>query len=56
MIVGLSEVHGISKGRAIIAVLLPSIVCCGLPIAVFAALVASAGGVSELLKIATENQ
>ena len=55
MIVGLSEVHGISKGRAIIAVLLPSIVCCGLAIAAFAAVIAAAGGMSEVLKAATEN-
>ena len=55
MIAGLSEVHGISKGRAIIAVLLPSIICCGLAIAVFAAVIAAAGGMSEVLKAATEN-
>jgi hypothetical protein len=55
MIVGLSEVHGISKGRAIVAVLLPSIVCCGLAIAAFAAVIAAAGGMSEVLKAATEN-
>lgn len=29
-VTGLSEVHGIGKGRALVAVLLPSIVCCGL--------------------------
>jgi hypothetical protein len=55
MIAGLSEVHGISKGRAIIAVLLPSIICCGLAIAVFAAVIAAAGGMSEVLKAAMEN-
>lgn len=29
-VIGLAEVHGIGKGRALVAVLLPMIVCCGL--------------------------
>ena len=36
-IIGLSEVHGIGKGKATIAVLLPVIVCCGLAILIAAA-------------------
>lgn len=55
MVIGLSEVHGISKGRAVVAVLLPSIVCCGLAIAAIAALIMAAGGMSEVLKAAMEN-
>lgn len=30
VVVGFSEVHGIGKGRALVAVLLPVVVCCGL--------------------------
>lgn len=44
MIIGLSEVHGIGKGRAAFAVLLPSVVCCGLIFAGVFALVALLGG------------
>lgn len=50
MVIGFSEVHGISRGRALIAVLLPVIVCCVLTFAViiamgasFAAMLQSAG-------------
>jgi len=50
MVIGLSEVHGIGRGRAAIAVLLPSIVCCGLLVAGAVALVAAFGGMTELLK------
>lgn len=34
-VIGLSEVHGITKMRAAVAVLLPLVLCCGLAIAVF---------------------
>jgi len=50
MVIGLSEVHGIGRGRAAIAVLLPSIVCCGLLVAGVVGLVAALGGMEELLK------
>jgi len=56
MVIGLSEVHGIGKGRATIAVMLPSIVCCGLLLAGLAALVAAFGGMGELLKAAAESR
>lgn len=56
MVAGLSEVHGIGRGRAAVAVLLPSIICCGLLLAGAAALVAAFGGMAELLKAAAENQ
>jgi hypothetical protein len=53
MIVGLSEVHGIGKGRAAFAVLLPSVVCCGLLLAgVFALLAAFGGSLNELIEAA----
>jgi hypothetical protein len=55
MVIGLSEVHGISKARATVAILLPSIVCCGLAIAAVTALIVAAGGMSEVLKAAMEN-
>lgn len=35
-IIGLSQVHGITKMRAAVAVLLPMVLCCGLVIAIFA--------------------
>jgi len=54
MVIGLSEVHGIGKGRAVVAVLLPSIVCCGLIAAAAVALVAAFGGMTELLQQAVE--
>lgn len=50
MVTGLSEVHGIGRGRAAFAVLLPSIVCCGLFIAGVAALIASFGGMEQILE------
>ena len=50
MVIGLSEVHGIGRGRAALAVLLPSIVCCGLLVAGVIGLVAALGGMEELLK------
>ncbi len=56
MVAGLSEVHGIGRGRAAVAVLLPSILCCGLLLAGAAGLVVAFGGMAELLKTAAENQ
>lgn len=56
MVIGLSEVHGIGKGRAAFAVLLPTIVCCGLVFAAIVALIASLGGLEEVLKAATAAQ
>jgi len=50
MVIGLAEVHGIGKGRAAVAVVLPSIVCCGLVAAAVVALVAAFGGMAELLE------
>lgn len=56
MVVGLSEVHGIGKGRAAFAVLLPTIVCCGLILGVIFAVVASFGSLEEFLKAAAASQ
>jgi hypothetical protein len=56
MVIGLSEVHKIGKGRAAVAVLLPSIICCGLLLAGVVALVAAFGGMAELMKAAAESQ
>jgi hypothetical protein len=52
MIIGLSRVHGIGKGRAAVAVLLPMIICCGLLIAGVFAAVAAAGGMAALMESA----
>ena len=52
MVVGFSEVHGIGKGRALVAVLLPMIVCCGLILALLMAAIAAAGGASAFLQSA----
>ncbi len=54
MIIGLSRVHGIGKGRAAVAVLLPSIVCCGLILAVVVAAIAAMGGMAEFLQQAMQ--
>jgi hypothetical protein len=53
-VIGLSQVHGIGKGRALVAVLLPAVLCCGL-VFVLLAMVAgmmgeAAGGWSALLE------
>ena len=56
MVIGLSEVHNIGKGRAAVAVLLPYIVCCGLLLVGVVALVAAFGGMAELMKAAAESQ
>lgn len=44
MVVGLSEVHGISKGRALAAVVLPTAVCCAFVIGAAMLVAAAAGG------------
>lgn len=44
MVIGLSEVHGISKGRALAAVLLPTLVCCALAFGAAMMVAAAAGG------------
>lgn len=43
-VLGLSEVHGISKGRALVAVCLPTLVCCALMIGAGMMVAAAAGG------------
>lgn len=55
IIVGLSKVHDISKGRAVIAVLLPTIVCCGLILIAAFAVVAAAGGMADMAEILGES-
>jgi hypothetical protein len=50
MVIGLSEVHGIGKGRAAVAVLLPSLVCCGLFVAGIVFVIASLGGMEAFLQ------
>lgn len=55
IIVGLSKVHDISKGRAVMAVLLPTIVCCGLILIAAFAIVAAAGGMADMAEILGES-
>ena len=43
-IIGLSQVHGITKMRAAVAVLLPMVLCCGLVIAIFAVVLGAGMG------------
>ncbi len=50
LIFGLAEAHGISKGRAAVAVLLPSVVCCLIILAIAAVAAASLGGAAALLE------
>lgn len=52
MVLGLSEVHGISKARALIAVLLPTLVCCALMIGAGVMIVAAFGEGLGLLEAA----
>ena len=52
MVTGLSEVHGISKGRALFAVLLPTLVCCALMVGAAMMVAAVAGGAMGLLESA----
>jgi len=54
MVIGLSQVHGIGKGRAAVAVLLPSLVCCGVVAAGAVALVMAFGGMTEFWQQAVE--
>lgn len=46
MVLGLSEVHGISKARALVAVLLPTLLCCALMIG--AAMIVAGGALGIL--------
>jgi len=50
MIIGISEVQKIGKGRAVAAVLLPTLVCCGFLVVLVVAAVAAAGGMAALLE------
>ena len=52
MVTGLSEVHGIGKGRALVAVLLPTVLCCALMIGAAMMVVAAFGGAAGLLEAA----
>lgn len=54
MVIGISTVQKISMGRAAVAVLLPTIVCCGLIVAAVFGLVAAAGGLAVLLEQAAQ--
>ena len=56
MVIGISTVHKIGTGRAAVAVLLPTLVCCGLILAAVFALVAAAGGMAVLLEQAARQQ
>lgn len=56
MIIGISAVHKIGKGRAVAAVLLPSIICCGLLLALAFMVIAAAGGMAVLLEQAARQQ
>ena len=56
MVIGISAVHKISTGRAAVAVLLPTLVCCGLLLAAVFALIAAAGGLTVLLEQAAQQQ
>jgi len=56
MVIGISTVHKISTGRAAVAVLLPTLVCCGLLLAAVFALIAAAGGLTVLLEQAAQQQ
>ncbi|MFM8718995.1 MAG: YIP1 family protein [Chthoniobacterales bacterium] len=52
MVLGLAEVHGISKGRALVAVLLPTLVCCALMIGAAMMVAAAAAGSLGILEAA----
>ena len=54
MVLGISAVHKIGTGRAAVAVLLPTLVCCGLLLAAVFALIAAAGGLTVLLEQAAQ--
>ncbi|MBJ7257933.1 MAG: YIP1 family protein [Chthoniobacterales bacterium] len=52
MVFGLSEVHGISRGRALAAVLLPTLLCCALMFGALMLVATAAGGALGLLNAA----
>jgi len=56
MVLGIAAVHKIGTGRAAVAVLLPTLVCCGLILAAVFALIAAAGGLTVLLEQAAQQQ
>jgi hypothetical protein len=56
MVIGISAVHKIGTGRAAVAVLLPTLICCGLILAAVFALIAAAGGLAVLLEQAALQQ
>ncbi len=49
-VIGLAAVQKIGKGRATAAVMLPTLVCCGLLVAVVVAAIAAAGGMAVVLE------
>ncbi|MFM8788464.1 MAG: hypothetical protein ACKOEI_01145, partial [Chthoniobacterales bacterium] len=52
MVLGFSEVHGISKGRALLAVVVPTLVCCALMIGAAMMVAAAAAGSLGILEAA----
>ncbi|MEX1110976.1 MAG: YIP1 family protein [Chthoniobacterales bacterium] len=56
VVIGISAVHKIGSGRAAVAVLLPTLFCCGLILAAVFALIAAAGGLPALLEQAAQQQ
>jgi hypothetical protein len=56
VVIGVSAVHKIGTGRAAVAVMLPTLLCCGLIIAAVFALIAAAGGLTVLLEQAAQQQ
>jgi hypothetical protein len=56
VVIGISAVHKIGTGRAAVAVLLPTLLCCGLILAAVFALIAAAGGLTVLLEQAAQQQ
>jgi hypothetical protein len=56
VVIGISAVHKIGTGRAAVAVLLPTILCCGLILAAVFGLIAAAGGLTVLLEQAAQQQ
>jgi hypothetical protein len=56
VVIGISAVHKIGTGRAAVAVLLPTLLCCGLILAAVFGLIAAAGGLTVLLEQAAQQQ
>ncbi len=56
VVIGISAVHKIGTGRAAVAVMLPTLLCCGLILAAVFALIAAAGGLTVLLEQAAQQQ